>query len=176
MGPKHGISKRFLRNSISKFNDQLWFGSENGAVLYNATEDKQNIVPPITSFSGIKINEIEYESNEDIILPYGEYDFFIGFKGVSLKKPEMVTYQFMLEGHQSKWSENSVINLAKYHKVYDGEYTFKVRSYNADGIVGDTISIKISIAKPFWKEWWFIIVLGFALIFMVSVYCKNEGT
>ncbi len=52
----------------------------------------------------------------------------------------MVTYQFVLEGHQSKWSENSVINVAKYHKVYDGEYTFKAKSYNADGIVGDTIN------------------------------------
>ena len=50
------------------------------------TEDKQNKVPPITSFSEITINEIEYDSNEDIILPYGEYDIFIDFKGVSLKK------------------------------------------------------------------------------------------
>jgi len=171
-GAKHGISKRFLRNSISKFNNQLWFGSENGAVLYNATEDKQNRVPPLTSFSTITINEIEYDPNQDIILPYGEYDVFIGFKGVSLKKSEMVTYQFMLEGHQSKWSENSVINIAKYHKVYDGEYTFKARSFNADGIVGDTITIKISIAKPFWKEWWFIIALGIMMIFIVVFIIK----
>ncbi len=171
-GAKHGISKRFLRNSISKFNNQLWFGSENGAVLYNATEDKQNMVPPLTSFSTITINEIEYEPNKDITLPYGEYDVFIDFKGVSLKKSEMVTYQFMLEGHQSKWSENSVINLAKYHKVYDGEYTFKARSFNADGIIGDTITIKISIAKPFWKEWWFIIALGVIMIFIVVFIIK----
>jgi len=171
-GAKHGRSKRFLRNSISKFNNQLWFGSENGAVLYNATEDKQNRVPPLTSFSTITINEIEYDPNQDIILPYGEYDVFIGFKGVSLKKSEMVTYQFMLEGHQSKWSENSVINIAKYHKVYDGEYTFKARSFNADGIVGDTITIKISIAKPFWKEWWFIIALGIMMIFIVVFIIK----
>jgi ligand-binding sensor domain-containing protein/serine phosphatase RsbU (regulator of sigma subunit) len=171
-GAKHGMSKRFLRNSISKFNEQLWFGSENGAVLYNANEDKQNRVPPITSFAGIKINEIEYDLNEDIILPYGEYDVFIDFKGISLKKSEMVTYQFLLEGHQSKWSEKSAINLAKYHKVYDGEYTFMVRSYNSDGVVGDTIAIKISIAKPFWKEWWFIIALGVAFIFIVAFIVK----
>lgn len=171
-GAKHGMSKRFLRNSIAKFDDQLWFGSENGAILYKATEDKQNMVPPITSFSGITINELEYDLNKDIILPYGEYDVFIDFKGISLKKSEMVTYQFMLEGHQSKWSDNSVINLAKYHKVYDGEYTFRVRSYNADGAVGDTLAIKISIAKPFWKEWWFIIVLGFTLIFIIVFIIK----
>jgi ligand-binding sensor domain-containing protein/serine phosphatase RsbU (regulator of sigma subunit) len=171
-GAKHGMSKRFLRNSIFKFNDQLWFGSENGAVLYNANEDKENMVPPITSFSGIKINEIEYESNKDIILPYGEYDVFIDFKGVSLKKSEMVTYQFMLEGRQNKWSENSVLNLATYHKVYDGEYAFKARSYNADGLVGATITIKISIAKPFWKKWWFIIVVGFSLFFIVVFIIK----
>ena len=171
-GAKHGMSKKFLRNSISKFNDQLWFGSENGAVLYNASEDKQNIIPPITSFSDIRINDKEYDLDQDIILPYGEYDLFIDFKGVSLKKPEMVTYQFMLEGHQSKWSENSVINLAKYHKVYDGEYTFKAKSYNADGIVGDTITVKISVAKPFWKEWWFIVTLGAVIVLIVVFIVK----
>jgi len=171
-GAKHGMSKKFLRNSVSKFNDQLWFGSENGAVLYNASEDKQNIIPPITSFSEIRINDKEYDLDQDIILPYGEYDLFIDFKGVSLKKPEMVTYQFMLEGHQSKWSENSVINLAKYHKVYDGEYTFKAKSYNADGIVGDTITVKISVAKPFWKEWWFIVTLGAVIVLSVVFIVK----
>ena len=171
-GAKYGMSKKFLRNSISKFNDQLWFGSENGAVLYNASEDKQNIIAPITSFSEIRINEKEYALGQDIILPYGEYDLFIDFKGVSLKKPEMVTYQFMLEGHQGKWSENSVINLAKYHKVYDGEYTFKAKSYNADGLVGNTITVNISIAKPFWKEWWFIIMMGLVIVFTVVFIVK----
>lgn len=171
-GAKHGLSKKFLRNSIAKCKDQLWFGSENGAVLYNASEDKQNIIPPITSFSEIRINDKEYDLDQDIILPYGEYDLFIDFKGVSLKKPEMVTYQFMLEGHQSKWSENSVINLAKYHKVYDGEYTFKAKSYNADGIVGDTITVNISVAKPFWKEWWFIVMLGLVIVLIVVFIVK----
>jgi len=169
---KYGVASRFLRASMCKWEEEMWFGTENGAVRYNALEDKQNMVPPITSFSSIIINDKEYGFDEDIKLPYGEYDIFIDFKGISLKKSERVSYQFVLEGHQSKWSENSVINLAKYHKVYDGEYTFKVKSYNADGIVGEAATIRISIAKPFWKEWWFYVVLGIVLVLIIVFIVK----
>jgi len=169
---KNGVASRFLRASMFRYENQMWFGSENGAVLYNAFEDKQNMVPPITSFSKIVINDKEYDFNEDIILPYGEYDIFIDFKGISLKKSERVTYQFVLDGHQSKWSENSELTVAKYHKVYDGEYNFKVKSYNADGVVGEAVTVKISIAKPFWKEWWFYMVLGVVLIVIIVSIIK----
>lgn len=161
---KHGIGLRFLRASICKYKEQLWFGAENGAVLYNATEDKENLMPPITSFSSIIINDKEYKLDEDIILPYGEYDIHIDFKGVSLKKSSRVTYQFILDGYQGNWSPSSVVNHAKYIKVHDGDYTFRVKSFNADGIVGKEATIVIKIAKPFWKRWWFYILLSIALV------------
>ena len=55
--------------------------------------------------------------------------------------------------------------VATYGRISDGEYTFLVNAYGADGITNaQPASIRIIIAKPFWKQVWFIILLLILLL------------
>ena len=50
-----------------------------------------------------------------------------------------MNYEYKLSGYDQKWSSRSHLNNAKYPKLADGIYVFKVRSYNSDGIVGNEV-------------------------------------
>lgn len=168
---KNGVDIRFLRRAVSRYGDQIWFGTENGVVLYSSADDKRNEVPPITSIQEFYINDKLY-TETNIELPYGEYDIRVVYNGISLKKSEGVTFQTMLDGYESKWSDVSLSNEVKYLKVRDGEYTFRVKSFNTDEVVGAEASITIVIRLPIWKKWWFYFALTMVLIIIITGIIK----
>ncbi len=154
----YGIQNRFLRSSIDNLDNEIWFGTENGIVLYNSDKDIKNKVSPITSLRYVTINDTIFESNEPIYLEYGTYKFGFGLAGLSLKGGEKIKYKFILEGYDDNWSSLTDKNSVYYTRMNDGEYTFRVKSYNADGTEGTEATIKIVVYEPYWKKWWFYAV------------------
>lgn len=162
----YGLNDRFLRSSAQLYKNELWLGTENGLVLYDELKDSLNSVPPITSIRYLNINDSIYDLEEEIHLPYGAYKFGFGLAGLTLKGSKKVMFQFILEGYDTQWSNKTDKNSIYYTGMYDGEYLFKVKSFNADGTEGNTIQIKIIVDKPYWKEWWFY-VLAFAVLVLI---------
>jgi|JI9StandDraft_1071089.scaffolds.fasta_scaffold03163_5 ligand-binding sensor domain-containing protein/serine phosphatase RsbU (regulator of sigma subunit) len=136
----------------------ILFGINDGLLRYEPDKDLKNEQEPILHFSSILINDSLYSNNGQIELPYGEYKLAFDYIGVSLKNPGRVTYQYYLEGYENDWSEENAIKEKDYSKIGPGEYKFKVKCFNADGYGGVTIlECRITIDKPFWLKWWFII-------------------
>ncbi len=169
---KYGMDTRFVRAAVSRYDNELWLGTENGVVLCNANADVINQIPPITSIRSLIINDEMISSIHDVDLSYGEYDIKIDLMGLSLKNAKGVTYQYYLEGYDYKWSEMTNNPEIIYQKVRDGEYTFHVRSFNADGITGEETTFKITIAEPYWKKWWFYVSIFILLVAAVTVIIK----
>jgi len=167
-----GLNISFSESAISNWGNELWFGTDNGIVRYNADEEFINKIPPITSIKKIKINDQLKNVTDQISLPFGEYDVEFLFNGLSLRKSDEVTYEFRLIGYEEKWSDKLTQNSTKYPKLSDGEYVFQVRSYNSDGIMGDVVEFKIFIEIPFWKKWWFYLSIFILVILLVTLVIK----
>lgn len=150
-------------------NFDLWIGTENGAIQYNAEKDVKNDLAPIISLVKIWIDDKAYDPTDEIILPYGTYRVQFEYIGISLKDSEKITYKFMLKGHDAIFSDPTKEIIASYGRLADGEYTFIVDAFNGEGIGNKTpASIRIVIGKPFWKQLWFILLV--ALVFMTMIY------
>ena len=111
------------------------------------------------------------------------YDLRFEFRGISFEDPEKVRYETQLvkgdgetlgedshwfsdHGNESEWESIGSTNFVKFEYLLDGDYTLKVRAFNADGVVSIIpISRRIVIEKPFWKTIWFISVV---LLLMVG--------
>ena len=70
------------------------------------------------------------------------------------------------------------MNFANYKGISDGEYKFLVRGSNNDGLWNESgASITLMISTPFWKSWWFIILvfltLGGIVAYMVYAQVRN---
>lgn len=163
---KSGIKEQV--NPRAMFLDEknyLWIGTDGGAIKYDPSKDRKEIVPPVINLLSIMIGEKEYSPDEPINLPYNNYRVEFNFIGISFGAPEKVKYKYKLVGHDQVYSNFTKESLATYGKLADGEYVFQVMACNEDGICSEeTASVKITIAKPFWKQLWFFIVVALVLI------------
>ncbi|MDF2438757.1 MAG: serine/threonine protein kinase [Bacteroidota bacterium] len=154
-------------------NGNAWFGTTDGAIRFDPHKDKKNIIPPIVNIASVKINDKDLQLTSEISLPYDNYKIRLDFIGISFKANSNILYQYKLEGFDADWSERTKTPFVQYGKLSDGEYTFLLKAYNSDGIGNNTpLKITINIEKPFWKKWWFIVLVLAAIFYAVYFYIK----
>ncbi len=154
-----GITQDFS-NAIAEDSDQnLWFGSNDGIVKYYPDLDMENQVEPSVVFTKIMVSDSLSSEASVASMDYGQHKIEIDFTGVSLRNTENVHYKYYLEGYDEGWGEYTNQTKVSF-KPSPGEYTFKVKAFNADGVGGETVSeLKFSIDNPFWLKPWFIVTM-----------------
>ena len=157
----------------------FYFGTVNGFVMFNPEEiyDDQYEAPLyITSFTVLgeayktdkPLNEIEH-----IELGYNENMFALEFASLDYSDPLKNQYAYMLEGVDKDWVFAGNMRYANYTHLSPGNYTFKVRATNSDGVWGKKIkTMSITIVPPVWERWWFILITGSVIIIITLVIYK----
>jgi len=156
---------------------RLWFGTVKGVIEYNPEEDFGNFVEPITSITGIKLfledrDLLKYSQGsyfwhklpKELYLPHNQNHLTFHFIGIDLKTPEKIQYQYILDGFDEDWSPSTFKNEATYSNIPPGEYVFKVKAVNNDGIWTEhETSFAFEVGLPYWREWWFYLITLSAL-------------
>jgi signal transduction histidine kinase/ligand-binding sensor domain-containing protein/DNA-binding response OmpR family regulator len=127
-----------------------------------------SFIPPvvITSF---KIFEKPYPLGNQIQLPFDENLISFEFAALSFIHPEKNQYAYKMEGVDKDWVNSGTRRYASYPNLDPGEYTFKVKGSNSDGVWNDEgASVTIIISPPFWKTWW--AYSTYALLLVFSLY------
>ena len=108
-----------------------------------------------------------------ITLKPGFYEIGVHYIGINLSNPEMVKYQTILEGYSADWSSITNSMEATYEKVGHGEYTFRLRGFNENGIPTEKPeTFIVRIKKPIYLSPWFYILLAAFLIVSLYQYIK----
>lgn len=130
-------------------------------------------IPPvyITSFK-IFDREAELDKSvtitDEIKLSYKENFFTFEFAALDFTNPELNQYTYILEGVDKGWHHLGNVRRANYTDIDPGEYTFRVKGSNNDGVWNEKgASVKIIIAPPFWATWWFRTL--YILFFLVTI-------
>jgi len=177
---KDGIVNDF--NTGAAYMDQeknVWFGTNKRIVKFNSKKFSKNTTPPVVNIKNLYVSDENTLIEDKISLSYNSYKIKIDFIGISFKQPEGVKYQYYLEGYDLEWSERSTLNTATYPRIDDGVYTFYVKACNIDGYCSEeTLAFEIEIAAPFWKKWWFWLLIlcfiTFTIIYIVKVREANQ--
>jgi len=101
-------------------------------------------------------------------LLYTDNDFTIEFKGVNYNLLDNVFYSYRLIGLNDNWSIPSNETKAVYTNLSPGNYVFELSASNGKTNFGEVISYKIFITPPFYKTWWFKVVV--VLIILITIY------
>lgn len=170
----------------------LWFGTIKGAIKFNPHEDINTIKElPITQITSIKlfyenVNWKEYSDSistwfdvpYDAIIPYNKNQITFEFAGISKTFSDNIKYSFMLEGFDKDWSPADDNHSASYSNLPAGRYTFKVKAINKSGFwSSNNAEFTFTVKAPFWKSWWFILLLlaGITLIvYSYNLYRKRK--
>src|SRR5262249_32019236 len=69
--------------------------------------------------------------------------------------PQKNQYAYMLEGFDKDWIPAGNRRFAAYTNVPGGQYVFRVKASNSDGVWNDKgVAIPIFIDPPVWQTWW----------------------
>lgn len=93
---------------------------------------------------------------KEITLSYQQSVFSFEFAALNYTLPENNQYAYKLEGFDDEWNHVGTQRKATYTNLDPGEYTFRVKASNNDGIWNDEgVAVKVIITPPYWATWWF---------------------
>ena len=93
---------------------------------------------------------------ESIKLSYKDQIFTFEFAALHYAAPEKNEYAFKMEGFEKEWNYVGKRRFATYTNLPTGEYIFRVKGSNNDGLWNEKgTSVRITVSPPFWQRWWF---------------------
>ncbi len=182
----------FMSSSSHQGKSQtIYFGSAAGCVGFRPKELHDRTAQPVIAITGLKIFNKPVElipgkqQNPERVVELGE-NFVIGQDITSLKRlelnynqemlffefaaldylfPQSHKFAYKMEGFDSKWNYSGTNPNATYTNLDPGEYVFRVKGTNNDGVWSrHEAKIQIVIFPPWWETWWFRISVAFILL------------
>ncbi|MFB6319416.1 two-component regulator propeller domain-containing protein [Saccharicrinis sp. FJH54] len=158
----------------------LIYGGANGFVTMNTDSLLPSSLPPKVLFTNIFVFNNDLNNKEvadlygvDKTIPYAESlklsyrDKIVRFEfsAMDFKSPKKNTYKYILEGFDEMWNDAGTRNSATYTNISPGEYIFKVKATNSDGIESSKpAELTIIVASPWWNTTFAYIVIALILI------------
>ncbi|MDB5014681.1 MAG: barA 2 [Daejeonella sp.] len=156
-------------------NGDIFFGGENGFNALNpATLPENKVIPAvvISDFQlfnkqivvGAKDSPLKEQISvtKEITLTYDQSVITFEYTSLSFTASSQNQYAYTLVGFDRGWNYVGTARKATYTNLDPGEYTFKVKAANNDGLWNNEgTSLKLIILPPIWMTWWFRVVLSF---------------
>lgn len=158
----------------------MYFGGAKGFNAFRPSSIKDNLHTPDAYVISYKRggNDVETDSlityKKQLSLSWQENYFQFELVAIDYTDPAKNKFRYKLEGYDNDWSAPTNIRYVSYTQLPGGDYTFKVKAANNDGIWNDKpFELKITVVPPFWKTKMFyaiVIILGVALIYFYTQY------
>ena len=143
---------------LNKTTGEMFFGGLNGFNSFypdNISDSKH--IPPvfITSFKKFgKEAELDTNISDKKYIELSYKDNFISFEFVALDYvfPEKNKYSYKMEGLDDNWSPPTTRRYISYPNLQGGDYIFRVKASNSDGVWNEEgIMLHIKVIPPWWK-------------------------
>lgn len=119
------------------------------------------------------LKECTIDDIERLTLSHKENIFTIQFAALDYTTPSDIQYAYILDGFEKNWNYVGKQRMTTYTNLPKGDYVFKVRSTNSDGVwIDNTRKLNIRILPSFWETTlaYFIYVLILLLVVFTAVY------
>jgi ligand-binding sensor domain-containing protein/signal transduction histidine kinase len=156
---------------------EIYFGGINGFNVFNPATMRENVDLPAVVITGFQLSNKPVPIGEDsplkkdisitdtITLSYSKSMLSFDFAALNFTAPEKNQYAYKLEGFDKDWIYCGTQRTATYTNLDPGEYTFRVKASNNDGVWNEKgTSVNIIITPPFWQTWWFKLLAVVALL------------
>ena len=112
---------------------------------------------------------------KEINLPYNQNDLQFEYVGLHYGEPLKNKYKYILEEFDENWVEAGTQRIATYTNLNPGEYVFRVKAANRDGVWNEAGTyIKIIIRPPFWATTWAYLLYALGFISLLFITWKLQ--
>ncbi len=155
---------------------RIFFGGANGLTVFDPLNIWENTFVAPVVLTGFFINNkpvpigpqsILHQSlpfTREIHISYKDNIFAFQYTILNFLLPEKNQYAYKLEGFDQDWQYVGNRRLAIYTNISPGEYVFRVKGSNNDGVWNtEGTAVRLYISPPPWKTWWayMLYIIGF---------------
>ncbi len=158
---------------------RLVFLTDHNFMAFDPKKFGQLNLPPRPHLTGFRLSDksLSLDSilrDKRAVLKYNNTSIGINFSALSYLQQRKI-YYYMLEGVDKDWTRTDEPIEVVYNHLEPGEYTFRVKSGNADGMINEAeVVLPITVRPPFWKTWWFYSLIGLLIITVLYLLDKER--
>jgi signal transduction histidine kinase/ligand-binding sensor domain-containing protein len=165
---------------IYKDSNELFYVSiKNGIIPFDPDNIVENKVPPRVVIESIKYHVASNKANnsdtivftdgrKQLVLKYNENKISFQYVALHFDNASLNQYAYQLEGFDKEWIQADTQRSVTYTNLSPGDYTFKVKAANSDGVWNKTPArFAFTISPPWWRTWWAYTI--YFMIFVVSI-------
>lgn len=156
-----------IRAALKTPHGEIFLGTNNGLVSFHPSLLQDNRRPPAVVFTRFELGGRAVESYgqksalampityaAEVVLESDRTDIGFRFAALDFTAPSKNLYAYKLEGQDESWRfRDASERTAYYTNLRPGNYTFKVRAANCDGVWNqDGCSIRVTVLSPWWEQ------------------------
>lgn len=172
------------------FNDGAYFSNSDGRFYYGTSEGVLTFFPrqitnntfsPILKITKVFINHKlvnpgdtihgrvllskQISQTRELVLRHFENNLIFEFASLHYSVPSQNKIFYMLEGYCEQWDAVPLpARTLSLTNLDQGKYKLRLKTSNPDGYWSEAeVWLAITIVPPWWKSWWFKILLVFAI-------------
>lgn len=162
---------------LAAFENFIITGTSLGIFLFDKNLVEKNEIDLHTYIKHIIINDTTTISTipEELILNHNQNSINIRFVSLNFRNALFNKYRYRLKTTaESKWYYTSQ-NQVNFPQLFPGNYTFEIQALNPDGNWSiNTSGFMLTINKPFWQTWQFLLMCFVCLACLTYVIFKRR--
>lgn len=174
-------------SSLLRKNGEIWFGSQQGILMFYPEQIDNHREKIPTYIVDIKVSNTDIRTLPDfdemlsksikyadkLTLKYNQSMFTLEFAAIDFYSQNRINYRYILEGYEKEWHQNGKNRIASYTNVPHGTYTFKVQTLDENNFDPlSEASLIIVIRPPWWQSWWAYTI--YFILFVIAIYYSSR--
>jgi len=146
-------------------------------VSFDQNMPSKNEVAPLIYIKKVSIHDKDTTLRDTYDLNYDQDNITIRIEGLAYRSRGAFEYKYRMLGIDTVWRyQDAQINLMRFPQLQSGQkYTFEVKAVNEDGVESiETARVVFCIGLPYWKTWWFTLIIVFCIGLVVFLFVRNE--
>ena len=158
---------------------ELLFGGMNGFNSFYPDSISRNPFIPNLVFTSFYIQKgtlkeyIQLGESPEVVLNHNTYSFTIEFAALEYTNTHKNNYSYKMEGISDEWIDIGNRRFVPFFALQPGEYSFKVKGSNNDGVWNaNEKSLKIVILPPWWRSVYAYFAYLIIIVLAIVSYIK----
>ena len=144
------------RGMVSADGRNLWLTATGGVARIDVARLHRNRVAPRAVILAVTSDRGAWPARGKVELPAGVDHFRIQYTAPALRMPERVRFEYRLDSVDTAWLDAGTRRATSYTNIGPGDYVFRVRAVNEDGVAGDAVAaLPLHVAPTLVQTLWF---------------------
>ena len=155
---------------------ELFIDYLGGFNFVQPSQLRRNAAPPPVVITNWRVNNVPRPVAKSIVLHPGETTLTLTFAALNFSQPDKNQYAYQLVGFNDDWTPTND-RTATYTNLEPGDYTFRVKAANNDGVWNPTgASVVVQVLPAYWQTGWFrLLCVALVVGFLYAIYRYRES-